>query len=114
LNRNRLATDKPLHANQVAVVFKDAARRAGLNERQVERIAGHSTRIGATHELGRAGASLTQLMRAGGWLSPQMPATYLRESEVKLGAMAQWARDRTEAGAALEPAGDTDLIAASE
>jgi hypothetical protein len=45
------------------VIFKDAARRAGLKTRQVARIAGHSARIGATHELPRAGASLAQLMR---------------------------------------------------
>jgi integrase len=100
LNRKQLTTHKPLHANQVAVVFKDAARRAGLDEREVQRIAGHSTRIGATHDLGRAGVSLAQLMRAGGWLSPQMPATYLRESEVKQGAMAQWARKHAAAATA--------------
>jgi integrase len=96
LNRYQAALERPLHANQVAVIFKDAARRAGLEARQLARIAGHSTRIGATHELARAGASLAQLMRAGGWQSPQMPAIYLRESEVTQGAMAQWARVQRE------------------
>jgi integrase len=93
---------KALHPNEVARTFKDVARRAGLNESEVARIAGHSTRIGATHELGRHGTSLPQLMRAGGWASPQMPAVYLREAEVQGGAMAQWARTRR---ARPDPAG---------
>lgn len=96
LNRRAAPLAKALHANQVALIVKDVARRAGLTDGEVARIAAHSARIGATHELGRHGASLAQLMRAGGWTSPQMPATYLRESEVKAGAMAQWARARGE------------------
>jgi integrase len=94
LNRNGTLLAKALHPNQVALIMKDIARRAGLSDHEVARIAAHSTRIGATYELGRHGASLAQLMRAGGWASPQMPATYLRESDVKVGAMAQWARGR--------------------
>jgi hypothetical protein len=55
LNRNGDPLPKALHTNQVALIFKDAARRAGLPESEVARIAGHSTRIGATHELSRYG-----------------------------------------------------------
>lgn len=95
LNRNGEAIPKALHTNQVALIFKDMARRAGLPDTEIARIAGHSTRIGATHELGNSGYSLPQLMRAGGWISPQMPSTYLRESEVKSGAMASWSKART-------------------
>jgi hypothetical protein len=100
LNRNQAPLPKALHPNQVALAFKAAARRAGLSEAAVARIAAHSTRIGATHELNDAGATLPQLMRAGGWRSPQMPATYLREADVKTGAMAVWAR-------AKQPAADS-------
>jgi site-specific recombinase XerD len=98
LNRNGEPTPKALHTNQVALVFKDVARRAGLTDAEIARVAGHSTRIGATHALGESGASLPQLMRAGGWVSPQMPSLYLRESEVRTGAMATWSQGRSHDG----------------
>jgi integrase len=93
LNRNGLVSrtaPKALHPNEVALAFKDVARRGGLSELEVKRIAGHSTRIGATHALAKSGASLLQVQQAGGWESPQMPAQYLREQEASDGAMAQW------------------------
>jgi integrase len=92
LNRNGEPLEAALHPNQVARCFKQIAQRAGLDPSRIERIAGHSTRIGATHELGKVGASLPELMLAGGWKSPQMPALYLRELAVTSGAMAKWAQ----------------------
>lgn len=92
LNRNGEPLEAALHPNQVARCFKQIAGCAGLDPARIERIAGHSTRIGATHELGRDGASLPELMLAGGWKSPQMPALYLRELAVSAGAMAKWAK----------------------
>jgi site-specific recombinase XerD len=45
------APPRPLHSNQVALIWKDLARRAGYDKHQVARISGHSPRIGATHAL---------------------------------------------------------------
>jgi integrase len=97
LNRNGVVSrrrPKALHPGEVNLVYKDAGRRAGLSELEVKRIAGHSTRIGATHALAANGASLLQVQQAGGWDSPQMPALYLRQQAAREGAMAQWARDQ--------------------
>jgi hypothetical protein len=79
-------------------MFKDLAPRAGYAEHEVAGIAGHSTRIGATHALGQAGFSNVLIQHDGGWNSPQMVGTYTRERQVKVGAMAQWFRARAARG----------------
>src|SRR5581483_2094827 len=45
LNRNGRPLSKALHPNQVALIIKDVARRAGFRKREVQTIAAHSTRI---------------------------------------------------------------------
>ena len=107
-NRNGEPLARSLHANEVARIFKDVARRAGFAAAEVRHIAAHSTRIGATQALGESGASLLDLMADGGWKSPHMPARYLRELAIRRGGMAQWSR--TAAAATLEPNGGTNSL----
>jgi site-specific recombinase XerD len=94
LNRNGKPLSKALHPNQVALIVKDLARRAGFGKREIKSIAAHSTRIGATHALAEAGADVLQVQQDGGWKSPHMPATYLRGQKARSGGMAQWFRAR--------------------
>lgn len=96
-NRHGEALPKALHPNQVAIIFKDVARRGDFKAHEIKRIAGHSTRIGATHVLGKAGYSDLLIQHDGGWKSTQMVGVYSRERAVKEGAMAQWFRQRTTA-----------------
>lgn len=79
-----------LSAGEVARTFKIAARLAGLDE---ARIGGHSTRIGAAHDLDAFGAELQEIMLAGGWLSLAV-LRYLRGQQSDQGAMARMARAR--------------------
>ena len=95
LNRNGQPLPKALHPNQVALIVKDLARRAGFGKREIKTIAAHSTRIGATHALAEAGTDVLQVQQDGGWKSPQMPATYLRGQRARSGGMAQWFRARS-------------------
>jgi integrase len=95
LNRNGQPLPKPLHPNQVALIVKDLARRAGFGKREIKAIAAHSTRIGATHALAEAGTDVLQVQQDGGWKSPQMPAVYLRGQRARSGGMAQWFRARS-------------------
>jgi len=92
LNRNGQPLPKALHPNQVALIVKDLAHRAGYRKREINTIAAHSTRIGATHALAEAGTDVLQVQQDGGWKSPQMPATYLRGQRARSGGMAQWFR----------------------
>jgi site-specific recombinase XerD len=95
LNRNGAPLKKALHPNQVALIVKDVARRAGFKEREIKMVAAHSTRIGATHALAEAGTDVLQVQQDGGWKSPQMPASYLRGQKARSGGMAQWFRARS-------------------
>lgn len=53
------------------------------------RISGHSLRVGSAQDLAGAGAELTELMNAGRWQSPAMPAHYARGQLAGRGAVAR-------------------------
>ena len=88
LEKNNIVGARGINTAEVARTFK---RIAGLIEldsaRPASRISGHSTRIGAAQDLTVAGAALPEIMIAGGWKSPQMPAHYARKLDVQQGAM---------------------------
>ena len=85
------AGERAITAAEVARTFKRIAGIIGLDStRPVARISAHSTRIGAAQDLTAAGAALPEIMLAGGWKSPQMPAHYARKLDVRQGAMRRW------------------------
>jgi hypothetical protein len=78
----------PLTDHEVARIFK---RLAGpMADLDAADIAGHSTRIGAAHDLVEAGFDVAAIANAGGWKSLMMPNYYTRELRAKQSAMAQW------------------------
>jgi integrase len=84
----------PLTAHEVARIFKRLASRVGAGGLGVTGIAGHSTRIGAAHDLVEAGFDVAAIANAGGWQSLMMPNYYTRELRAKQSAMAQLVRRR--------------------
>jgi hypothetical protein len=60
----------------------------------IERLAAHSTRIGATHDLAANGIDLTSIMHSGGWTDPKMPRYYTRELTVRESGLARMMRAR--------------------
>lgn len=82
---------RTITAAEVARTFKRIAVLLNLAPgRPLSRISAHSTRIGAAQDLTAAGAALPEIMIAGGWRSPQMPAHYARKLDVRQGAMQRW------------------------
>jgi integrase len=81
--------ESPLTDHEVARIFKRLAGRVGTNL-DAAGIAGHSTRIGAAHDLVEAGFDVAAIANAGGWKSLMMPNYYTRELRAKQSAMAQW------------------------
>lgn len=57
-------------------IVKSAARRAGLTD-EAKHLSGHSMRVGAAQDLLREGRSILQIMKAGGWKSPEVVARYV-------------------------------------
>jgi site-specific recombinase XerD len=66
-----------LNPGQINRVLKKLARDAGLHENIVNRISGHSTRVGRAQDLLKVGASLPQMMHAGGWSKPDTVMRYV-------------------------------------
>ena len=77
-----------LSADRLRRRIKAAARMAGLGEG----FSGHSPRVGMAQDLSAAGAELPELMTAGRWDSPTMPAKYTEAQAAGRGAVARYYR----------------------
>jgi integrase len=94
VSRGGKAVEKALTAHEVARVFKRLAKRLPSHDAGIMGIAGHSTRIGAAHDLVEAGFDVAAIANAGGWRSLLMPNYYTRELRAKQSAMAQMLRTK--------------------
>jgi integrase/recombinase XerD len=91
--RTKGGGERTVTSAEVARTFKRIALLLGLGPgRPLSRISARSTRIGAAQDLTAAGAALPEIMLAGGWRSPQMPAHYARKLDARQGAMRRWIR----------------------
>jgi len=82
--------ERPLGERDMPRILKRLALRAGL--KNAAAVSGHSLRVGKDQDAVAMGLSLAEIMQAGGWKSPVMPARYARELEVERGASAKIAR----------------------
>lgn len=77
-----------LDPGDVARIFKNMARRAGLPAVDASRISGHSTRVGSAQDMLRYKETLPAIMASGRWKSSEMVGRYVakvgaRESAAK-------------------------------
>src|SRR4029078_12559931 len=70
-------------------IFRRMAKAAGLDTAGVS---GHSTRVGAAQDMIALGLELPEIMQAGGWKSPAMPARYGDRLLARRGAPAKLAQ----------------------
>lgn len=73
-----------LGGGEVARVFRDLATAAEL--KLMRPPSGHSTRVGATQDMFAAGFELLEVMQAGSWKTPAMPARYGERLRAQRGA----------------------------
>ena len=71
-----------LSAMSLNRILKDRAWRAGQSKSQIDRISGHSTRVGSAQDLVKCCATLPQIMLAGGWKSAGTVARYIEHTEL--------------------------------
>lgn len=69
---------------EVNRLFRDVARAAGIKSARSP--SGHSTRVGATQDMFAAGFELLEVMQAGSWKTPAMPARYGERLRAQRGA----------------------------
>ena len=77
-----------LSAGQISRRIKAATKMAGLGDG----FSAHSPRVGMAQDLSAAGAELPELMTAGRWESPTMPAKYTQAQAAGRGAVARYYR----------------------
>ena len=77
-----------LHPDTIRRRLRQAARAAGLPDWRG--ITGHSGRVGMAQTLSEAGFALPELMTAGRWKSPRMPARYTERQAAGRGAVARY------------------------
>lgn len=63
--------------SRVSRIYKTLARKAGLDESIIQKISGHSMRVGGAHDLLNTGASLPQIMVKGGWAKTDTVMRYV-------------------------------------
>ena len=81
-----------LHASQIPRIFKGMAARAGMPAESVERLSGHSPRVGAAQDMVAAGIELPAILQAGRWSTPAMVSRYGERLLARRGGAAQLAR----------------------
>jgi integrase len=79
----------PLNAGSVAPIFKRVASWIGMPSKNVGRISGHSTRVGATQDLTTLDIDLAAITQAGGWKSTRMPLKYAEKVNAARSGMAR-------------------------
>ena len=81
-----------LEAGQVSRIFKRMARAADLPSEVVERISGHSTRVGATQDMVAEGIGMAAILQAGRWKTTAMVNRYGEHLLARRSGAAQLAR----------------------
>jgi integrase len=76
LNR-ALDLSRQIRADQINRIYKQIARKAGLNESEIKGISGHSMRVGAAQDLLNSGASMPIIMQRGRWSKPDTVMRYI-------------------------------------
>jgi integrase len=78
-----------LNPGSIAPIFKRVAQWIGMQERLVNRVSGHSTRVGATQDLAALDIDLAAITQAGGWKSTRMPLQYAEKINAARSGMAR-------------------------
>jgi integrase len=80
-----------LDGADVARIYKDMARAAGLSAEETARISGHSTRVGAAQDMVKHGIELPAVMQAGGWRTAEMVSRYTSRLDARRSGAAKLA-----------------------
>ncbi len=75
--RSSGAITEGLCESRVSRIYKTLARKAGLEDSIIQRISGHSMRVGGAHDLLTTVASLPQIMVKGGWAKTDTVMRYV-------------------------------------
>ena len=78
--RKGLHMTEQLHGGQVNKILKKRAKQAGLDDEVIQKISGHSIRVGAAQDLCLAGKTLPQIMAKGRWVKTDTLMRYVEHT----------------------------------
>ena len=73
---------KALHPYSVNRILKKAALAAGLSKQEIQKLSGHSMRVGAAQDMMVAGLDILPIMAAGGWKTTNVVARYIENADL--------------------------------
>jgi integrase len=85
---DRVQPDR-LTGQSVRLILKTRAIESGLPLSIVEKISGHSPRVGLAQDMAASGVDLPAIMQAGRWKSPQMVSLYTEHLQARKGGAAK-------------------------
>lgn len=85
-------TGESLDGSQISRIFKEMARNASFEERDIERISSHSPRVGATQDMIASDQGLAAVMQAGRWKTVTMAMRYGERLLAQRGGVARFSR----------------------
>lgn len=65
-----------LDGAEIARIFREMARAAGLSAKEAANVTGHSARVGGVQDMVETGIDLPAIMQSGGWQTSEMVARY--------------------------------------
>lgn len=71
-----------LHPYSVNRLLKKAANSAGLKEQEIQKLSGHSMRVGAAQDMMLTGMDILPIMAAGGWKTANVVARYIENADL--------------------------------
>lgn len=71
-----------MHPHSVGVTIKRLAKNAGLSPIEIERLSGHSMRVGAAQDMVTRGLDILPMMAAGGWKTTNVVARYIENADL--------------------------------
>jgi integrase len=98
----------PLNSGSIAPIFKRVAQWIGMPARAVNRVSGHSTRVGATQDLAALDIDLAAITQAGGWKSTRMPLQYAEKINAARSGMARAAAATGRDARSAQPGEDAE------
>lgn len=73
---------KSLHPYSVNRIIKKLARGSGLSDKEIEKLSGHSMRVGAAQDMMVAGLDILPIMAAGGWKTTNVVSRYIENADL--------------------------------
>lgn len=77
------------HADPAADIYKAIAKWIRMSEQHVNRVSGHSIRVGAAQDLLAMNPNIGAIMQAGRWKFARMPPRYFERIAMSRGAIAK-------------------------